>query len=112
MLVNIAITLLIAVGGLAAFVATRPAEFRIARSRTLAASPAPWTATNSAQFDFVPDGPGTTVTWAMTGRNNFMAKAFSLAFDVDKMLCADFERGLANLDAATATPMRQARPGS
>src|SRR5215470_2505466 len=36
---KVAIVLLVLVGGLAAFVATRPAEFRITRSRTLAAPP-------------------------------------------------------------------------
>lgn len=33
----------------------------------------------------------------MDGHNNFMAKAASLAMDMDKLVGGDFERGLANL---------------
>jgi carbon monoxide dehydrogenase subunit G len=61
----------------------------------------PWTATNTAQFDFAPSGSGTKVTWAMTGNKNFMMKAFTLFMDMDKMVGQDFERGLENLDKAT-----------
>jgi hypothetical protein len=38
----------------------------------------------------------------MTGHNNFMAKAAGVFMDMDKLVGADFEKGLANLDAATA----------
>jgi polyketide cyclase/dehydrase/lipid transport protein len=179
---KIAIALVLLVAALAAFVATRPAEFRIARSRTVAAPPdalhayvndfhqwpawspwekldpamkreyagapagpgavyawsgndqvgegrmtitdsqpprsvtirleflKPWAATNTTQFDFTPSGTGTNVTWAMTGHNNFMAKAFSVVMDMDKMVGPDFERGLANLDAAAAS--RPAAPAA
>jgi hypothetical protein len=62
----------------------------------------PFTGTNNVQFDFVPSAPGTNVTWTMTGKKNFMMKAFCLFLDMDKMVGPDFERGLANLDAATA----------
>jgi polyketide cyclase/dehydrase/lipid transport protein len=175
MLKKIALVLLLIVVGLAVFVATRPAEFRIVRSRTVAAPPdvvhayvndlhkwpewSPWekldpamkreysgapagpgaayhwsgnddvgegrmtimgsrppqsvtirleflkpfAATNTTQFDFAPSGSGTNVTWAMTGHNNFMAKAFSAFMDMDKMVGTDFEKGLAGLDTATAS---------
>jgi hypothetical protein len=48
----------------------------------------------------------------MTGNNNFMAKAFGLVMDMDKMVGGDFEKGLANLDAATAAarPVETAAP--
>ena len=62
----------------------------------------PWTATNTTEFDFAPSGAGTNVTWTMTGHRNFMAKAFGLFMDMEKMVGPDFEKGLANLDAATA----------
>lgn len=62
----------------------------------------PWKAVNTTQFDFVPSGAGTNVTWAMTGQNNFMAKAFGVFMPLDKLVGADFERGLASLDAATS----------
>jgi Polyketide cyclase / dehydrase and lipid transport len=184
MLTNIALALLVVVVALLAFVATRPAEFRLVRSRTLAAAPElvhtfvndfhkwpawspwekldptmkreisgapsgtgaiyywsgnnkagegrmtitdsrapksvtirlefikPWTATNTTQFDFAPRGSGTEVTWAMSGRNNFMAKAFSLFMNMEKMVGPDFEKGLAGLDAATAAAKPPAGPGA
>jgi hypothetical protein len=172
---KIAIVLVLILAGFAVFVATRPADFRIVRSRTVAAPPdvvhayvndfhkwpewSPWekldpamkrdysgapagtgaayhwsgnndvgeghmtitdsrpaqsvtirleflkpfAATNTTQFDFAPSGSGTQVRWAMNGHNNFMAKAFSAFMDMDKMVGSDFEKGLAGLDAATAT---------
>lgn len=69
----------------------------------------PWTATNTAHFDFAPSGgAGTNVTWTMRGEKNFMAKAVGLLMDVDKMIGTDFERGLAGLDAASAAAARKA----
>jgi uncharacterized protein YndB with AHSA1/START domain len=62
----------------------------------------PWAATNTASFEFTPSGAGTTVTWAMSGHNNFVSKLFGLFMDMDKMVGPDFERGLANLEAAAA----------
>jgi hypothetical protein len=62
----------------------------------------PWKATNTTQFDFEPSGSGTTVTWSMTGTNNFMFKAMGLFMSMDKMVGPDFEKGLANLETATA----------
>lgn len=178
MLKKIAVVLVVIVAGLAAFIATRPSEFRIARSRTVQAPPdvvyayvsdfhkwpewspwekldpamkkeisgppagpgatyhwagndqvgegrmtitdsrapqsvtirlefiKPWTATNTTQFDFAPSGSGTQVTWAMTGHNNFMAKAFGLFMDMEKMVGPDFKKGLADLDRATAAAAR------
>ena len=72
----------------------------------------PWTATNTAQFDFVPSGSGTNVTWAMSGHNHFMAKAFSVFMDMDRMVGPDFDRGLANLDAATEAAMTRSSPAA
>jgi uncharacterized protein YndB with AHSA1/START domain len=182
MLKKIAVVLILILAALAGFIATRPGEFRISRSRTLAAPPdvvyayvndfhnwpewspwdkldpamkkeiagapsgpgatyywvgndsvgegrltitdsrapqsvtmrlefiKPWTATNTALFDFAPNGSGTNVTWTMTGHNDFMAKAFGLFMDMDKMVGPDFEKGLANLDAATAMAVKPAAP--
>jgi hypothetical protein len=61
----------------------------------------PWQATNHTTFSFVPDRGGTKVTWAMEGQNNFMMKAATLFMDMDKMVGADFERGLNNLNRDT-----------
>jgi hypothetical protein len=62
----------------------------------------PLRGTHMAQFDFVPSGGGTQVTWSMSGHNGFVAKAISLVMDMDAMIGSNFERGLASLDAATA----------
>jgi uncharacterized protein YndB with AHSA1/START domain len=174
MLLTVAVVLLVVLAALATFIATRPGEFRISRSRTLAAPPEvvhayvndfnkwpewspwekldptmkkqisgpptgpgssyhwagnnkvgegrmtildsrppesvtlrlefmrPWKAVNTTQFDFARSGPGTSVTWAMTGTHNFMAKAFGMFMNMDKLVGTDFEKGLASLDAATA----------
>jgi hypothetical protein len=174
MLITIAVVLVVALGALAAYVASRPTDFRISRSRRLGAPPhvvygfandlhtwrewSPWekvdpelrrehsgapagvgasyywsgnnkvgegrmtitesvpsrriglrleflrpfAATNAAQFDFAPSGDGTTVTWTMTGRYNFVTKAIGLFVDMDRMVGGDFEKGLASLDAMTA----------
>ncbi|MEZ4317181.1 MAG: SRPBCC family protein [Myxococcota bacterium] len=40
---------------------------------------------------------GTQVTWSMTTENDFFSKAFGLLVDMDAMLGADFEQGLAML---------------
>lgn len=61
----------------------------------------PFKATNTAEFTFEDDGAEegrkTTVTWVMTGKNNFMAKAFGLFVDCDKMIGTMFEKGLAQM---------------
>ena len=61
----------------------------------------PMKATNMAEFLFKADGNQTTVTWSMSGKNNFIAKAFHMVIDCDKMIGRDFEKGLANLNTAT-----------
>jgi hypothetical protein len=66
----------------------------------------PWSATSTTRFELAPSGSGTQVTWAMTGRNDFVAKAMTVFIDMDSMVGPDFEKGLANLDAVTA----EARP--
>lgn len=57
----------------------------------------PFRATHQVVFRFEPEGDGTRVTWSMSGRNNFMAKAMHLAMNMDKMCGGDFEQGLAQL---------------
>jgi hypothetical protein len=59
----------------------------------------PFAATNAVEFTFKPDGDRTAVTWSMTGRNGFMAKAAGLVMDMDKMVGGQFESGLAQLKA-------------
>jgi len=61
----------------------------------------PFAATNTATFTFTPAPGGTKVTWAMDGKNSFGGKAASLFMDLDKMVGADFEKGLAALKAVS-----------
>jgi uncharacterized protein YndB with AHSA1/START domain len=62
----------------------------------------PWAATNPTVFSFEPEGSGTRTTWSMTGKNDFIGKAFSLAMDMDALVGADFDKGLAALAQAAA----------
>ena len=57
----------------------------------------PFAAVNTTEFTFTGDGHQTTVKWDMTGRNNFMSKAFCLFMSMDKMVGGDFEKGLSQL---------------
>ena len=57
----------------------------------------PFAAKNVNGFDFKAEGEKTKVTWSMAGKNNFMAKAFCMVMDVDKMVGGDFEKGLAQM---------------
>lgn len=57
----------------------------------------PFKATNMAEFTFKPQGEQTLVTWTMTGEKNFMAKAFHLLVNMDKLVGGDFEKGLAQM---------------
>jgi Polyketide cyclase / dehydrase and lipid transport len=66
----------------------------------------PFKATSTSEFTFKPAGNQTAVTWSMSGKNNFMAKAMGLVMNCDKMVGGDFERGLANLNSIVATAMK------
>jgi hypothetical protein len=64
----------------------------------------PFKATNTAEFAFEPNGHQTAVAWSMSGRKNFLFKAFGLFMNLDKMIGSDFEKGLANMKAVVETP--------
>jgi uncharacterized protein YndB with AHSA1/START domain len=57
----------------------------------------PFKATNTTEFAFKADGRGTLVRWNMSGKNNFLSKAFGLFVDCDTMVGKDFEKGLAQM---------------
>lgn len=57
----------------------------------------PMAGTSTSEFTFKPEGDQTVVTWSMAGKNNFIAKAFCLFMNMDKMIGGQFENGLANL---------------
>jgi hypothetical protein len=59
----------------------------------------PMKAHNAVEFTLAPNGKTTTVTWAMSGRQPFMAKLMTIFIDCDKMVGSQFERGLGKLKA-------------
>ncbi len=61
----------------------------------------PMKATNTAEFTFRPEGDQTIVTWTMSGKNNFIGKAFGLVVNCDKMVGGQFEKGLAQMKSLT-----------
>ena len=84
----------VGVGGMT-ILESRPGEF----IRIRLVFEKPFAATNLSEFTFKPEGSGTLVTWSMSGRNGFLAKAVGLFMDCDKMVGGQFEKGLANLKA-------------
>jgi uncharacterized protein YndB with AHSA1/START domain len=59
----------------------------------------PFAGNSEAQFTFASAGPQTTVTWAMSGKNNFISKIFCMFMNMDKMVGGDFEKGLTAMKA-------------
>lgn len=59
----------------------------------------PFEAHNIAEFVLSPQGDATRVTWAMHGPNDFVGKMIQTVIDMDRMVGADFEAGLASLKA-------------
>jgi len=49
---------------------------------------------------------GSSVTWSMDGNHNFIGKAFGIFMNIDNMLGADIEKGLAQLN--TVAEVKQA----
>jgi len=65
----------------------------------------PFAANNIIEFKLKTDGNKTDITWTMSGKNNFVSKAFNLVMNMDKLVGGDFENGLAQLKAvAEAEP--------
>ena len=61
----------------------------------------PLEAENMADFTLEPQGEMTRVTWAMTGPATLTTKIMDVIFNMDRMIGADFETGLANLKDVT-----------
>jgi hypothetical protein len=57
----------------------------------------PFAAVNDTVFRFQPSSDGTTVTWTMSGQNNFLSKAMCLFVNMDRMVGGMFEQGLAQM---------------
>ena len=62
----------------------------------------PFKAVNPTSFTLTPANGGTTVKWTMTGENKGLAKVFALFMNMDKLVGADFEKGLKQLSAAAS----------
>ena len=58
---------------------------------------APWQAQSEVTYTLVPDGDGTRVTWAYDEPQEMMNKVMAVFMDMDAMLGADFEKGLASM---------------
>ena len=59
----------------------------------------PFAGTSTTEFAFKPEGDRTAVTWSMSGKNNFIAKALCLFMSMDGMIGGQFEKGLAQMKA-------------
>ncbi len=59
----------------------------------------PFEAHNKVEFTLIPAGKETTVTWAMSGAQPYMAKVMSTVIDCDRMVGKQFEEGLGKLKA-------------
>ncbi len=57
----------------------------------------PFKATNVTTWTLVESNGATQITWSMDGENSFLSKFFGLFMDMDKMIGADFEKGLKQL---------------
>jgi hypothetical protein len=69
----------------------------------------PFESACTTEFTFRPQDNQTLVGWSMSGHNNFISKAMCLFMDMDAMIGADFEKGLANMKAvAEAAPPKTA----
>lgn len=81
---------------------SKPAE--LVRLRLEFIKPMP--GTSITEFAFAKADAGTTVTWTMSGENDFLGKAFCLFMNMDKMLGGQFEQGLANLKRVAEAPAK------
>ena len=57
----------------------------------------PFAARNVVEFTLEPRGQCTLVTWAMRGTQPFMVKLMSTFINCEKMVCSQFDQGLAKL---------------
>lgn len=64
----------------------------------------PMPGTSQVEFTLAKAGDGTTVTWTMSGENDFIGKAFCLFMNMDRMVGGQFDKGLANLKRVAEAP--------
>jgi hypothetical protein len=63
----------------------------------------PFKGTNLAEFTFKAEGGQTAVAWSMSGKYNFITKAFGLFMNCEKMVGGQFDQGLSRIKALTET---------
>ncbi len=66
----------------------------------------PMAGTSEVEFRLKPLRNRTTVTWIMSGQNDFLGKAMCLFFSLDATIGGDFERGLTKLQALVESSRR------
>ena len=66
----------------------------------------PMAGVSDTLFTFKPQGNQTVVTWDMSGKNNFIAKAFCMFMNMDKMIGGQFEKGLVDMKTAVEAAPR------
>ncbi|TCK22848.1 SRPBCC family protein [Pseudonocardia endophytica] len=64
----------------------------------------PFRSSSETVFLLEPDGPGTKVTWRMTGPSTVMTKVMGLFTSMDSMIGPDFEKGLERLRGVAESP--------
>jgi hypothetical protein len=72
----------------------------------------PFKDTCDVDFKLEPKQEQTLVTWTMSGKRNFIAKAMSLFIDCDKIVGPDFEKGLGSLKKIVETKSEVATASS
>lgn len=59
----------------------------------------PFEGTTFSEFQLKPEGNRTTLTWTMSGHNNFIARAICVFMPMEKMLGGEMEMGLVGIKA-------------
>jgi effector-binding domain-containing protein/uncharacterized protein YndB with AHSA1/START domain len=57
----------------------------------------PFESKGTVDYELEQRGDSTRMVWTMSGENNFMGRVMGVFVDMDRMIGADFERGLAKL---------------
>lgn len=66
----------------------------------------PMSGTSEADFTFKPQGNQTEVTWDVTGKKNFVSKAFCLFVSMDKMIGGRLAMGLTDLKTVVESGLK------
>jgi hypothetical protein len=64
----------------------------------------PFKSQSLSHFGFAPSGPGTVVTWRMTGEQKGLMSMFGKLVSMEKLIGPDFEKGLTRLKNAAEQP--------